>query len=119
MLVAFAPKAPIVGRGASGACTTNSRCSDEPAGVVTTTRNVRGTASAEIVSVAVRLVSLSTLTLVTGGGGSGATTSTVVFFGMNFVTVRLTSTFVPGSPLHGLIAASVGAAPLAALVCVA
>src|SRR5258705_3116097 len=93
----------------------NCRCSDEPAGVVTTTRNVRGTASAEIVSVAVRLVSLSTLTLVTGGWGSVATTSTLVFCGMNFVPVRMTSTFVPGSPLDGLIAASVGAAGLAAL----
>src|SRR6266850_4284480 len=91
----------------------NSRCSDEPAGVVTTTRNVRGTASAEIVSVAVRLVSLSTWTLVTGGWGSVATTSTVVFCGMNFVPVRMTSTFVPGSPLDGLIAASVGAAAIA------
>src|SRR6266850_3078267 len=97
----------------------NSRCSDEPAGVVTTTRNVRGTASAEIVSVAVRLVSLSTWTLVTGGWGSVATTSTVVFCGMNFVPVRMTSTFVPGSPLDGLIAASVGAAGLAALFGVA
>jgi hypothetical protein len=38
---------------------------------------------------------------------------------MNFVPVRMTSTFVPGSPLDGLIAASVGAAGLAALFGVA
>src|SRR5438128_1757182 len=67
-----------------------------------------------MVIVAVRLVSLSTLRSVTGWSGAGVT-RTPVCCGMKFVPVRMTSTLVPGSPLDGLIATSVGAGDLAAL----